>query len=291
MQSVDHDGHALPRATDRPGGSSGRELPIAIAGFGSIGRLVGRHLDQGVAGLRLVAVSARDLHRARDRLKDFRVPVAAVSLASIADQADVVVECTPPEVFCDAVAPAIERRRTIVTVSATALLEHPEVVDHAKATGARIILVSGSVLGFDAIRAAGVGTISSLLMITRKPPLSMLRTPWVIERGIDVTAITAPTKIFTGTAREAARAFPDKFNIAAAVALAGGGPDRVQIEIWLDPTVERNIHRILVDADSTRFEMEIQNVPNPGHEGTGPLTAYSVIAALKDLTSTLRIGT
>jgi predicted dinucleotide-utilizing enzyme len=37
--------------------------------------------------------------------------------------------------------------------------------------------------------------------------------------------------------------------------------------------------------------MEIQNVPNPGHEGTGPLTAYSVVAALKDLTANLRIGT
>jgi aspartate dehydrogenase len=75
------------------------------------------------------------------------------------------------------------------------------------------------------------------------------------------------------------------------VALASIGPDRVRIEIWLDPAVERNVHRISVDADSTRFDTEIQNVPNPGHEGTGPLTAYSVIAALKDLTATFRAGT
>ncbi len=75
------------------------------------------------------------------------------------------------------------------------------------------------------------------------------------------------------------------------MALASIGPDRVRIEIWLDPAVERNVHRISVDADSTRFDMEIQNVPNPGHEGTGPLTAYSVIAALKDLTATFRAGT
>ena len=266
-------------------------LGVAIAGFGSIGRLVGRHLDQGLAGLRLVSVSARNLDRARDHLKGFRSPIDAVPLARIADGADVVVDCAIPDVFREAVTPAIERGRTVLTVNATALIEHPEIIARAETTGARLILVSGSVLGFDALRAANVGTINSVLMVTRKPPLSMLHSSWLRERGIDVRAIDRATRIFEGSAREAARSFPDKFNIAAAVALASVGPDRVRIEIWLDPAVERNVHRIAVDADSTRFDMEIQNVPNPGHEGTGPLTAYSVIAALKDLTASFRIGT
>src|SRR6516164_717845 len=266
-------------------------LGVAIAGFGSIGRLVGRHLDQGLAGLRLVSVSARNLDRARDHLKGFRSLVDTVPLARIADGADVVVDCAVPDVFRDAVTPAIERGRTVLTVNATALIEHPDIIARAETTGARLILVSGSVLGFDALRAANVGTINSVLMVTRKPPLSMLHSPWLRDRGLDVRAIDRATRIFEGSAREAARSFPDKFNIAAAVALASVGPDRVRIEIWLDPAVERNVHRILVDADSTRFDMEIQNVPNPGHEGTGPLTAYSVIAALKDLTASFRIGT
>ena len=40
---------------------------------------------------------------------------------AIADDADVVVECTPPSVFLDAMMPAIEKGRTIVTVSATGI--------------------------------------------------------------------------------------------------------------------------------------------------------------------------
>jgi aspartate dehydrogenase len=268
-----------------------RILGVAIAGFGSIGRLVGRHLDEGMRGLRLVSVSAANLDRARENLKVFRARVDAVPLERIADMADVVVDCAVPQVFREAVTPAIERGRTIVTVNATSLIEHPDVIDRAERTGARIILVSGSVLGFDALRAANVGVINFVLMVTRKPPLSLAHSPWIRERRIDLRGIVKPTKIFEGSAREAARAFPDKFNIAAAVALASIGSDRVRIEIWLDPAVERNVHRISVDADSTRFEMEIQNVPNPGHEGTGPLTAYSVIAALKDLTATFRAGT
>jgi aspartate dehydrogenase len=275
-------------------GSGPRARPIlgvAIAGFGSIGRLVGRHLDEGIEGLRLASVSAANLDRAREHLKNFRAPVDAVPLARLADTADVIVDCAVPQVFRDAVTPAIERGRTVVTVNASALLEHPDVLDRAERTGARIILVSGSVLGFDALRAANIGVINSVLMVTRKPPLSLAHSSWIREHGIDVRGIVKPTKIFEGTAREAAVAFPDKFNLAAAVALASIGPDRVRIEIWLDPAVERNVHRISVDADSTRFDMEIQNVPNPGHEGTGPLTAYSVIAALKDLTATFRAGT
>src|SRR6266436_4318861 len=129
-------------------------LGVAIAGFGSIGRLVGRHLDEGMQGLRLVSVSAANLDRARDNLKVFRTHVDAVPLERIADLADVIVDCAVPRVFRDAVMPAIERGRTIVTVNATSLIEHPDIVDRAERTGARIILVSGSVLGFDALRAA-----------------------------------------------------------------------------------------------------------------------------------------
>jgi aspartate dehydrogenase len=269
----------------------GRILRVAIGGFGSIGRLVGRHLDRGVEGIRLVSVSAANLERARDNLKDYCTQVDVVPLPNIADNADIVVECTPPEIFRDAVGPAVDKGRTVVTVSATGLLENPDIVDRARATGGRIILASGSVLGFDAIRAAKVGTIYSARMVTRKPPASLARSNWIASQGIDVNAIAAPTRIFEGTAREAARAFPDKFNLAAAVALASVGPDKLRIEIWLDPNVERNVHRIVINADSTSFDMEIQNVPNPGHLGTGPLVGYSIIAVLKDMTSSFRIGT
>ncbi len=36
--------------------------------------------------------------------------------------------------------------------------------------------------------------------------------------------------------------FPANLNIAAALALAGIGPERTQVEVWADPTVTRNTH-------------------------------------------------
>jgi len=98
-------------------------------------------------------------------------------------------------------------------------------------------------------------------------------------------------RVFEGSAREAARGFPANVNVAAALALAGIGPDRTTIEIWADPAVDRNIHRIEVDADTVRLKLEIENVPSIENPRTGRLTPLSVVALLRKLGSPLAIGT
>jgi aspartate dehydrogenase len=80
-------------------------------------------------------------------------------------------------------------------------------------------------------------------------------------------------------------------NVAAALALAGIGPDRTTIEIWADPAVDRNIHRIEVEADAARLMFQIENVPSLENPRTGRLTPLSVVALLKKLSSPLAIGT
>jgi aspartate dehydrogenase len=128
-------------------------------------------------------------------------------------------------------------------------------------------------------------------MITRKPPQGLSGAPYLVTHHVDVTGLAEPRRVFSGTAREAARGFPANVNVAAALALAGIGPDRTTIEIWADPTVTRNIHRIEVEAAAARLSMQIENVPSDDNPRTGRLTALSVIAALKKLVSPLAIGT
>ena len=121
-------------------------------------------------------------------------------------------------------------------------------------------------------------TFASVNMITRKPPNGLYGAPYLVEHGIGVLASTEPQRVFTGSAREAARGFPANVNVAAALALAGIGPDRTTVEIWADPEVTRNIHRIEVEADSARLSMQIENVPSAENPRTGRLTPLSVIA-------------
>jgi aspartate dehydrogenase len=111
-----------------------------------------------------------------------------------------------------------------------------------------------------------------------------------VVNAISLDGLNEPKLVFSGTAREGARGFPANVNVAAALSLAGIGPDRTRLDIWADPTVTRNTHKIVVDADSTRFTMLIEGVPSEENPRTGKLTPLSVIACLKGLVAPLRIG-
>jgi len=266
-------------------------LGVALAGFGAIGGAVGRRLDRGIPGLRLAAVSARDPGRARARMAGFAHAVPVVPPAALAEHADVVVECAPAAVFREIAEPALRAGRTFVPASVGQLLVHEDLIAMAERTGARIVVPTGALLGLDAVRAAAEGEIAEVRMITRKPPRGLAGAPYLEERGIDLAAIAEPTRVFEGSAREGARGFPANVNVAAALSLAGVGPEGTRLEIWADPSVSRNVHRIVVEADAARFEMQIENVPSDDNPRTGKITALSVIATLRALTAPLKVGT
>jgi aspartate dehydrogenase len=272
------------------GVSTAAELKVGLGGFGAIGGALARRLDRGVHGLRLVAVSARDVARAERRIADLETPVPVVPLAELAQLADVVVECAPAAVFRAVAEPAVEAGRILVPVSVGQLLEHTDLIELAARRGGRILVPTGALLGLDAVRAAAEGEIHAVTMVTRKPPKGLAGAPYLEAHGIRIEGLTAPLKVFEGSAREGARGFPANVNVAAALSLAGIGPDRTRLEVWADPSVTRNTHRIVVEADSARFEMQIENVPTAENPRTGKITALSVIAALRRLTSPLTVG-
>ena len=267
-----------------------QELTVGIAGLGAIGLHLARALDQGVQGLRLVAVSARDQEKAAANLAGFRNTPAIVSLAALAEHADVVVEAAPAAVFEEVATAAIEAGRIFVPSSVGALLPRMHLVERAKQTGARIIVPTGALLGLDAVRAAAEGTVSTVTIETRKPPGGLVGAPYLEKHGIDVLAITTPTRIFHGNAFDAAQGFPANVNVAAALALAGIGPERTMVEIWADPGVTRNMHTIRVEADEVRLTMTIENVPSVENPRTGRITPLSILACLRGMTSTLKVG-
>ncbi|MDW8371318.1 MAG: aspartate dehydrogenase, partial [Geminicoccaceae bacterium] len=266
-------------------------LRVAIAGLGAIGRTVAERLDRGIEGLELVAVSARDRAAAEARLRaTVSRPVPVLTVDRLAEIADVVVECAPATVFRAIAEPAVAHGRILLPLSVGALLDHLDLVERARATGARILPPTGALLGLDAVRAATEGTIRSVTMVTRKPPAGLAGAPYLVERGIELDALREPLRVFAGSAREGARGFPANVNVAAALALAGIGPDRTRLEIWADPTVTRNTHRIEVDAEEASFTMTIANVPSSDNPRTGRLTALSVVAALRRLTAPFVVG-
>jgi aspartate dehydrogenase len=263
------------------------DLRIAIAGFGAIGRTVADRLTKGIPGLRLTAIGVRDPAKTR---ADLPPDVLATSLARLAEHADIIVECAPAAMLPTIAEPALRAGRTVVVLSCGALLEQMHLVDLARSHRGRIMVPTGALLGLDAVAAAAEGEIHSIRMITRKPPKGLIGAPYLVEHGIALEGLTAPLRVFEGTAREAARGFPANLNVAVALSLAGIGPDRTRLEIWADPGVTRNTHTIELDADSARLSMQIENVPSENPK-TGRITALSVIALLRKLRSPLTVGT
>ncbi len=264
-------------------------LTVAIAGLGAIGLPLARALDAGVDGLRLIAVAARDHDAARARLAGFRAMPALVALSALAE-ADIVVEAAPAAIFEQIAMPALAAGRIFVPSSVGALLPRMHLVDLARTHGARIIVPTGALLGLDAVRACAEGTVASATIESRKHPRGWAGAPYLVANSIDMSAVTEPTLIFQGNALDAAAGFPANVNVAAALALAGIGPQRTTVRLWADPSVDRNIHTITVEAEAARLTMTVENVPSDGNPRTGKLTPLSVLACLRGLTSTLKVG-
>lgn len=263
---------------------------VAIAGLGSIGRALARKLDEGIPGITLTAVSARNEAKANAFLDTLSRKVPIVAIEKLADEADIVVECLPAEMFVTVATPVLKNGKTLMAISVGALLSAPQLMDLAREHGGQIIVPTGALIGLDAVTAAIEGNITSVKMLTRKPVNGLRGAPYLVDNKIDIDSLTEPTLVFSGTAREAARGFPANLNVAAALSLAGIGPDGTTIDIWADPGLKRNVHRIEVEADSASFSMTIENIPSENPK-TGRITALSMVAALRKMTSPLRVGT
>jgi aspartate dehydrogenase len=270
--------------------SARADLRVAIAGLGAIGTKVAEALDQGIDGLVLAAVSVQNPDKHRSRLSSLTSKPAVLPIEALFGVADIVIECAPSKLLRSIVAPFVSSGKTAVVLSAGALLDNEDLIELAKQNGGQIVVPTGALIGLDAVTAAAVGKIHSVRMVTRKPINGLAGAPYIVENNIDIERITEPLKIFDGTAREAAKGFPANLNVAVALSLAGIGPDQTKLEIWADPTVTRNVHRIEVESDSARFSMAIENIPSENPR-TGRITAQSVIAYLRKQRASLRVGT
>lgn len=264
---------------------------VSIAGLGAIGLSLAKSLDQGkVPGFRLLAVCSRDPEMAKAAVANFDTKPRVCFMASDLAEADLIIEAAPAAAFLDIAGPAIAAGKILVACSAGALMRNMRLVEEAECNGARIIIPTGAIIGLDAVRAAAQGNIVSCMIETRKSPRGWVGAPYLAENAVTLHGLTEAKCIFEGNTLEAAAGFPANANVAAALAMAGVGPLRTKVRLIADPAVERNIHHITVESDVARFSMTIESMPDPVNPRTSMLTPLSVIACLRSLHETFRVG-
>ena len=262
---------------------------IGIVGCGAIGQAILRAVADGRLSVTVAGVTTRNEAKARAFLNTLPDPPPWLPLEQLVQRCGLLIEAAGGAVVPALAKAAFGAGADLLVISTGALLEHPEVMEQARAAGRRLILPSGAIAGVDGIKAACMGEVEHVTITTRKPPGGLKGAPYLEAHGIDVGAITGETEIYHGPVREAVRGFPANVNVAATVSLAGLGPDRTMIRILAVPGLERNCHTIEVAGEFGSLKVEISNIPTENPR-TGRLTAMSMVRAIADALDTVRIG-
>jgi aspartate dehydrogenase len=155
----------------------------------------------------------------------------------------------------------------------------------AEFANSRLLLPAGAIGGIDAIAAMGVGGLTFVRYRSRKPPAAWRGSP--AEKVVDLGKLAQPAVFYSGTAREAALLYPQNANVAAAVAIAGLGFERTQVELVADPDAPGNVHEIEVEGIAGRFAIQLQGKPSRTNPKTSALAALSVVRALMNEQATI----
>jgi aspartate dehydrogenase len=268
------------------------DMRVALAGFGTVGQELARRLCAGaIPAMRLTAIAARDLAKARANSAALEPRPLVVPVAELPEHAEVIVECATGEALPEIARAALGAGRILVPVSVGGLAAHPEVLEWASQHGGRIRVATGALPGLDAIRAAAEGEIGSLRLSSRIRPDSLVREAYIRERGFDFTRpLKEPVQVFEGTAREAALAFPKHFNVAVTLSLAGIGLDRTEVVVLADPDVPGAVHNVEVDAADLQLSLTSRNRPSATNPRTSRAVAPSIMAALRALVAPVQVG-
>jgi aspartate dehydrogenase len=266
---------------------------LAVIGCGAIGSSVIELLrDDAEVRVTQVIVPASNLAQARALCARVAPQARVLERVDLANGArpDLLVECAGHDAVGDHVLPALRAGVASVVVSIGALHDADAMLAlEAAATdgGTHVSLVSGAIGGIDALAAARIGGLDSVIYTGRKPALSWRGTP--AERDFNLAALTEPTVIFTGSAREAARLYPKNANVAATVSLAGLGLDRTRATLIADPRAQRTVHRIEAVGTFGRLDLTLEGQPLPANPKTSALTVYSVVRAIHNVSHTVSL--
>ena len=264
-----------------------RQAPrIGVIGYGPVAQAVLRNLapyqtKEGKDGksVQVLAVLLRPGRNAKERPKP-PVPVRFFDdvgeLMSLTP--DLVIECAGQGAVAQYAERVVGAGADFMTISMGAFTDDAlfsRVQAAAQRTGAQIIIPAGAVGALDVLAAVRHEGIDSVLFRSTKPPKAWAGT--AAEKAIDLSKVSEPTCFFKGSAREAASAYPQNANVAAAVALAGAGFERTTIELVADPAAGSNRNEIVAEGPFGRFEIRMLGKTRPEAPRTSISAPLSIV--------------
>jgi len=251
-------------------------ISIGLIGCGNIGHIIAQHAD----GIRIVALFDKFFDRAKELEKITGARAHEHFDSFLGEAFDIVVEAASVNAVKHYARDVLDHDKDLVIMSVGALADagfRDELRAAARRKGKKIYIPSGAIFGLDNLKVGRISPITKLLLRTVKSPESL---------GIEARERRL---IFSGKAHECIKAFPKNVNVSVAMSLAAGRD--VDVELWVDPAVDRNVHEVIMEGDFGETFIRVTNVPSPDNPATSYLAALSILSLLKDLEDPIVVGT
>lgn len=251
-------------------------IRVGLLGCGNVGRIIAKEH----VGVKIAALHDRIPGRAEEVAGLCGAEVYRDFAGFVQADLDIIVEAASVAAVREHAEEILLHGKDLVILSVGALADpsfRDRITALAREKGRRIHIPSGAILGLDNLKVGQITPLKRLLLRTTKSPESL---NLKVDRRM---------MIFSGRANDCIRQFPKNINVAVALGLAAGR--EADVEIWIDPAVDRNIHEIIAEGEFGEIFIRVQNVPSPGNPATSYLAALSILTLLKNLDEPLVVGT
>jgi aspartate dehydrogenase len=251
-------------------------IRVGLLGCGNVGRIIAKEHT----GVEIAALHDRIPERAEEAARLCAARVYRDFSSFVEADLDIIVEAASVAAVREHAEQILANGKDLVILSVGALADRAfldRITSLARARGRKIHIPSGAIVGLDNLKVGRIAPMDKLLLRTTKSPESL--------------NIRADRKmmVFSGKANDCIREFPKNINVAVALGLAAGRD--ADVEIWIDPDVDRNIHEIIAEGSFGEICIRVANVPSPDNPATSYLAALSVLTLLRNLNEPLVVGT
>jgi aspartate dehydrogenase len=251
-------------------------IRIGLLGCGNIGQIIANH----ARSVKIVALFDK-YHERAQHLEQVTGAKAVPQFESfISGDFDLVVEAASVSAVV-AYAPAVIAHGKDLVIMSVGALADPDfrerLRESARKESRRIYIPSGAIFGLDNLKIGRISPIRTLLLRTIKSPESL---------GIEADERRL---IFAGKAHECIKAYPKNVNVSVAMSLAAGRD--TDVELWVDPSVDRNVHELIIEGNFGETCIRVTNVQSPDNPATSYLAALSILSLLNNLDDPIIVGT